>query len=327
VTGKTPEPTPTSLPVEPVNAQGSPSAQELASRFEPAPGTRPEITPIEDFYRIDINLTAPEIDVSSWKLDISGLINKPVSLTLDEIRSRPSVDQYATLSCISNYLGGDLIGTALWTGIRVKDLLAELSPTPEAAALYITSDDGFFESVPMEEAVDERTMLVYAMNSELLTAEHGSPLRIYIPNHYGMKQPKWIRTIEVVDKPITGYWVVRGWDHKATPQTTSVVDTIAVDAPEDGKIPIGGIAWAGARGIEKVEVQIDEGEWLPADLRNPPYSKLCWVQWRYDWVAESGSHLVKVRAVDGEGKAQKEYFSEPHPSGSTGIHSKRFMVS
>jgi len=254
------------------------------------------------------------------------LVEQPVTLTLDDILSRPSVDQVATLSCISNYVGGDLIGTAAWTGIRLKDLLGELQLKPEVTALHITADDGFYESVPLTEAMDERTLLVHGMNGQPLTAEHGFPLRIYIPNHYGMKQPKWIRSIEAVEYPIVGYWVDRGWDPFAIPQTTSVVDAVAIDNPAGGSIPFGGIAWAGARGIQRVEVQVDDGEWQTAELRKPELSPLAWVQWRYDWAAVPGEHVVRVRAVDGEGAPQKDYVSTPHPSGATGIHEKQFVI-
>ena len=326
VTGEA-TPTPGSSPQPASPAADAPTEAQLAARFEPAPGTRPELTPIEDFYRIDINLTVPHINTDLWKLEIKGLIPQPVNLKLADILARPSVDQVATLSCISNYVGGDLIGTAIWTGIRVRDLLEELQPAPEAKALHITADDGFYESVPFKEAMDERTLLVYAMNGQPLTDEHGSPLRIFIPNHYGMKQPKWIRSIEVVDTAEPGFWVARGWDPLAIVQTTSVVDTVAVDTPANGVIPMGGIAYSGARGIQKVEVQIDDSGWQTAELRTPPLSHLTWVQWRFDWTAVPGEHLVHVRAVDGDGSPQIESSNDPHPSGATGIHSKRFVIS
>jgi DMSO/TMAO reductase YedYZ molybdopterin-dependent catalytic subunit len=325
VTGSgSPTPKPTLQPGAPQT--GAPSAAELTSRVKPAPGTRSELTAVEDFYRIDINLTVPHINADLWRLDIKGLIPQPVKLTLDDILARPSVDQTATLSCISNYVGGDLIGTAVWTGIRVRDLLEELNPAPEAKALHITADDGFYESVPFKEAMDERTLLIYAMNGKPLTDEHGFPLRIFIPNHYGMKQPKWIRSIEVVDTALPGFWVDRGWDPLAIVQTTSVIDTVALDSPSNGLIPIGGIAYAGARSIQKVEIQIDDSGWQPAQLILPPLSHLTWVQWRFDWAATPGEHLVHVHAVDGDGSPQIETSADPHPSGATGIHSKRFVI-
>ena len=172
--------------------------------------------------------------------------------------------------------------------------------------------------------MDERTLLVYEMNGEPLPVKHGYPLRIYIPNHYGMKQPKWIKRMEAIDHHGPGYWVDRGWSETAIPQTTSVIDTVAVDDenPETGVIPVGGIAYSGARGISKVEVQVDEGPWQEVELRSPALSPLTWVQWRYLWKSQPGRHTFKVRAYDGTGQLQETQPSPPHPNGATGIDSK-----
>lgn len=306
----------------------SPSQPTLEARIEPAPGTRPELTANERFYRIDINLLPPKIDAATWKLRVSGLVQNPMSLTLDQIRARPAVSQYVTLSCISNPLGGELISTSLWTGIRLKDLLQEAGLKPGAQELYITAADGFYESVYQQDMMDERTLLVYAMNGEPLAAEHGFPLRIYIPNRYGMKQPKWITGMEVLDHVGPGYWVDRGWSAQAIPQTTSAIDgatTKTVD-PKSKTVPFGGIAWAGARGISKVEVQVDDAAWAAAQLRTPPLSPLTWVQWRYDWPAQVGQHVLRVRAYDGTGALQSTESHPDYPNGATGIFSWAFNV-
>jgi DMSO/TMAO reductase YedYZ molybdopterin-dependent catalytic subunit len=302
----------------------SPPQEELAARFEPAPGTRPELTSNRDFYRIDINTRPPQIDGETWRLELGGLVLSPLSLSIEEIRSRPSVSQVITQSCISNELGGDLIGTALFTGVRLKDLLEEAGLRRGAQEVYIEAVDGFYESVPIEEAMDDRTLLVYAMNGEPLPVEHGYPLRIYIPNHYGMKQPKWITRMEVIDHEGEGYWVERGWSKEAIVKTTSVVDNVAINDfdSQSNLIPVGGIAYAGARGISKVEVQVDNGPWQEAELRTPSLSPLTWVQWRYAWRAEEGRHTNRVRAYDGTGALQETESNAPHPNGATGIHSK-----
>jgi DMSO/TMAO reductase YedYZ molybdopterin-dependent catalytic subunit len=302
----------------------SPPAGELEARIEPAPGTRMELTPIDQFYRIDINTRAPAIDGENWRLKISGLVDHPLELSLQEIRRRPSIDQVATLSCISNPVAGDLISTALWTGVRFREILQEAGLKPGVRELYITAEDGFYESVPIDEAMDERTLLVFAMNQEPLTADHGFPLRIFIPNHFGMKQPKWIQEIEAVPEVRRGYWVERGWSERAIVRTTSVIDTIAIEAidPESSSIPVGGIAYAGARGISRVEVQVDESEWTAAELRAPGLSSLSWVQWRYDWMAEPGRHSIRVRAFDGNQEPQEVEFRDVRPDGATGIHNK-----
>ena len=306
----------------------SPPEPTLEARIEPAPGTRPEITDNKDFYRIDINLLPPKVDASTWKLEISGLVENPMSLTLDQIRARPAVSQYVTLSCISNPLGGELIGASLWTGTRLKDLLQEVGLKPGAKELYIEAVDGFYESVYQEDMMDERTLLVYEMNGEPLSPEHGFPLRIYIPNRYGMKQPKWITSMEVLDRVGPGYWVDRGWSAQAIAQTTSVVDgaTTKNMDPATKVIPIGGIAWAGARGISKVEVQVDDTPWVTAQLRTPPLSPLTWVQWRYDWPSQTGQHVLRVRAYDGTKVLQTTEPHAEHPNGATGIFSQVFEV-
>lgn len=306
----------------------APTAQATTrDRIQPAPGTRMELTPNEDFYRIDINTRPPEVALDSWQLEIDGLFERTDSLTLDDLMAYPAVTQPITLSCISNRIAGDLIGTSNWTGVRLRDVVRDLGLKPEAKELYIEAADGFFESVAMEDIMDPRTLLVYGMNGETLPQEHGFPLRIYIPNRYGMKQPKWITKITAIDEEGAGYWVVRGWSEEARPQIVSVIDTINTDqATAEGTIPIGGIAWAGDRGIQKVELQFDGGEWVEATLRVPTLSPLTWVQWRYDHTPEPGNHRVRVRATDGTGALQIEEMQGVRPDGATGYHSLNFSV-
>jgi DMSO/TMAO reductase YedYZ molybdopterin-dependent catalytic subunit len=299
----------------------SPPESVLAQRFSPVRGTRQELTPTDQFYRIDINTTVPTTDEASWKLALDGLVNQPLSLTLNDIRQFPSVTQALTMSCISNEVGGDLIGTAVWTGVPFKTVLEKAGLKPEGKFFNIHAFDGFYESLGTTEAMDERTLLVYEMNGAPLTADHGFPLRIYIPNHYGMKQPKWIQHIEVVDSLGAGYWVDRGWSPTAIPNTTAVIDTVITNGtdPQTGTVSLGGIAWAGARGIQKVEAQMDNGAWAEAELRVPPLSQLTWVQWKHDFPYQSGRHSFRVRATDGKGELQTDVESPTEPSGATGI--------
>ncbi len=300
----------------------SPPSEVLAARIEPAPGTRAELTPNEDFYRIDINTRPPVVDGKTWRLEVSGLVETPLSLTLDEIRKIPPVSQVVTMQCISNPIGGDLTGTSRWTGVRFRDLLALAGLRQGAQEILIESVDGFYESVALEDAMDERTLLVYEMNGVPLPIPNGFPLRVYIPDRYGMKQPKWISRMEVLDRKGNGYWVDRGWSEAAIAHTTSVIDTVALDRPTDDQtVPVGGIAWAGARGISKVEVQVDDGPWVEAELRAPPLSPLSWVQWRYDWPPVQGRHTFRVRAYDGNGDLQTLESRRARPNGATGVHS------
>jgi DMSO/TMAO reductase YedYZ molybdopterin-dependent catalytic subunit len=293
----------------------------LPDRIEPAPGTRPELTSNDDFYRIDINSLPPVIQQDGWQLQTTGLFRNARPLAMAELMAFPAVTEAITLSCISNRVGGDLIGTSYWTGARLRDVLEELGLQPEAGALYVDAQDGFYETVVADDMMDERTLLVYAMNGETLPVEHGYPLRIYIPNRYGMKQPKWIVRMEAIEAWLPGYWVDRGWSREARPHIVSVVDTVATNAAREGIVPVGGIAWAGDRGISRVEVRVDDGPWQEAALRTPPLSGLTWVQWRYDWPASSGRHTLTVRAEDGNGERQIEEVQGVRPDGATGYHS------
>ncbi len=294
---------------------------------KPAPGTRPEYTPLERHYRIDIDTTPPEIDSMTWRLKIGGLVEKPLFFTLDELQSYEPMHQFITLSCISNPVGGDLIGTTRWTGVSLKRLLPDLGLKASATHLKIRSADGFWEILPLETIVaDERVMLVYAGDGVPLLHDHGFPLRVYIPDVHGMKQPKWIESIEATDHWEPGYWVVRGWDKVAKMKATSVIDTIAVDmtiisADQRKLVPIGGIAHAGARGISKVEVRVDDGPWQPAEIRTP-LSQLTWVIWRYDWPFQPGAHTFMVRCYDGGNTPQIVEAMPPAPSGASGLFRK-----
>jgi DMSO/TMAO reductase YedYZ molybdopterin-dependent catalytic subunit len=298
---------------------------EVGGAFQPAPGTRLELTPVAQHYRIDINSGPPPvIDGSTYKLMIDGLVDSPVALTLDEIRKYEVMDQYVTLSCISNPIAGDLISTTRWTGVSMQDIVNLAKPKPEATYIRISSVDGFYEVVALDLIrQDRRVMLTYAFDGHPLPERNGFPLRIHIPDRYGMKQPKWITHLEFIDSWQPGYWVERTWDKEARVRATSVIDTIAVDQAiqKDGTrlIPMGGVAWAGARGISRVEVKVDDGAWLNAALR-PPLSDKTWVIWRYDWPFQPGNHTFTVRCYETDGTPQIETEQDTHPSGATGLH-------
>jgi DMSO/TMAO reductase YedYZ molybdopterin-dependent catalytic subunit len=310
---------------------GSNRLPNANAALQPAAGTRPEFTPVEDHYRIDINTRSPVIDGDEWRLRFTGLVENELELTLDEIRNNyEPLHQFVTLACISNRIGGDLIGTQRWTGASLKRVLEDVGLQSNATHLKITAADGFDEIVALETVdADERVMLAYDWDGLPLTAPHGFPLRIYIPNRYGMKQPKWIETIEAISEWEEGYWVRRGWDRDAIMRATSVIDTVAVDDPiqrgNDTLIPIGGIAHAGDRGISKVEVRVDEGDWVEAQLREP-VSDTTWVIWRYDWPFETGDHVFTVRAYEGDDTPQIEAVAGVRPGGATGYHSLRETV-
>ena len=293
----------------------------------PAPGTRSEYTEVEDHYQVYLRTEPTFIAIATWSLPITGLVDNPVVLTLDDIRRYESRDQYITLSCISGRIGTTLISTTRWTGVSLQKILADVQPQSAARYLIITSGDGFYETVDLELiASDERIMLAYAWDGEPIPFDHGFPLRIWLPDRYGMKQPKWITGIEVTDEYQPGYWVERSWSEVAQVKATSVVDTIAVNdiAKKDNQklVPVGGIAFAGDRGISKVEIRVDGGPWEEAQLR-APLSKTTWVIWRFDWPFQEGEHTFEVRCAEADGTPQIEEKQGNRPDGASGIHSRK----
>ncbi|HYO88386.1 MAG TPA: molybdopterin-dependent oxidoreductase [Candidatus Limnocylindrales bacterium] len=324
--------------------EATPSPEQMAALpnagdpVVPAPGTRPEITPLADHYRIDINTLPPSVAAETYVLPFTTIIGSDTaekstlkSYTLDEIVGNfDAIDAYITMSCISNSVGGDLISTTQWTGVPMQAVLADVGVPDGATHLKMYAADGFDETVALSLIdADPRVMLCYAWEGQPLTIEHGFPLRIHIPNHYGMKQPKWITEFEFLAQDNDGYWVRRGWDKNALVKMTSVIDTVAVESPivngDRTLIPVGGIAWSGDRGISKVEVQVDGGEWVEAQLR-APISDRTWTIWRYDWPFAEGAHTFTVRATEGDGTPQIEAAAGVRPSGATGYHELRRSV-
>ena len=323
-----------------------PTPPPTSAGFEPVPGTRPEITPIQDFYRVDINLLPPgdqefidnndslvqrlqqqggetDLPAGTYKLVVDGLVREPLSLSLSDLKAFPMVDQYATLECISNPVGGDLIGTTLFQGVALKDVLEKAGLKENVVNIKFIGVDGYSESLPVQTALHPETLLCYAMGSKPLTKDHGAPLRLYTPNRFGIKNPKWIIKIEAIDSDYQGYWQQRGWSQSAFVQTTSVIDTLQED--EVNQVKIGGIAFAGARGIQSVELRVDDGSWQPTEL-DRPLSTFTWVLWRAFLDLTPGKHVITVRAIDGEGEAQTGKSTSSHPSGATGYHSKEITI-
>ncbi len=291
---------------------------------QPAPGTRPELTPVAEHYRIDIDTRVPQIRSEDWRLHITGEVARTLALDIETLRALPRRHQFITLSCISNPIAGPLIDTTLWAGVSLMRVLEQAQPTADARFAYMTAVDGFYECIDLDLVrADPRIMLAYAWNRRPLTAEHGFPLRVHIPNRYGMKQPKWLTGIELISEKRQGYWVERGWDELARVRATSVIDTVAADAAyvRDGTrvVPVGGIAYAGDRGISRVELRWDDGPWQLA-LLLPPLSQETWVLWRSDIPLAQGRHRLTVRCTDGDGRPQTEEVHPPHPSGATGLH-------
>lgn len=304
----------------------------LSSLME-APGTRPEYTPLADHYRIDISVGgAPNIDGETYRLPITGLVEEPLELSIQQIREEfEPVEQIVTMACISNRVGGSLISTTRWTGARLSAVLDHAKPLADAGYLRIDAADNFFEWVSLEQIrADPRIMLCYDWDGQPLLPKHGFPLRIYLPDIYGMKQPKWITRFALEEEWGEGYWVRRGWDEVARMRATAVIDTVATHAVYYGEsgaafVPIGGIAHVGARGVSRVQVQIDDGEWQDAQIRTP-LADTTWAIWRYDWPFAEGNHSFSVRCFEYDGTPQIVERQGSRPSGATGLHSESAIL-
>lgn len=280
-----------------------------------------EITPEPDFYVVAKDIVPPSVNATTWKLDIGGMVNTPLTLSYDQLKARPSVRQYQTLECISNPIGGNLISNALWNGVRLADLLDQTGMKATAKKVVLYAADGYTDSITLSEAMDPGTVLAYEMSGVALPVEHGYPVRLLVPNIYGMKNVKWLNRIELVDYDYQGYWEQQGWSDIAEILTMSRIDIPAnggdyVLPQETG---LGGIAFAGGRGISWVELSMDGGNtWSRAVLKRP-LSQFTWVLWTYDWKApQEGTYHLVVRAADGTGAVQTERRSAPLPNGATG---------
>ena len=300
-----------------------------------APLLASEVTPTYLFYRIDINPIVPQVDSESWNLTIKGLVEKPLTINYDQIKSMPSVEEYVTLECISNKIGGDLISTALWKGVRLSQLLEKTAIKPNVKYVVFRCADGYDVGIPIEKSQMEGTILAYDMNYAPLTPKHGFPVRAIVPGLYGMMNPKWITEIELVDSVYEGYWQRLGWRNNAEDNTGSTIlipDHAPArqrfrkldetdDASYGGKVPIAGIAFAGNRGISKVEVSIDGGTtWKTAQIKDP-LSQYTWVLWTAGYVPPNKeNYKIVVRATDKTGNTQTTEMSPPFPNGATGYH-------
>lgn len=288
----------------------------------PVPGVSPFFTPNADFYRIDTALTVPQVAVDGWRLRITGMVDDPFELTYAELIDLPLVEADITLTCVSNEVGGRLLGTARWLGVRLDDLLRDAGVASDADQVVGRSVDGYTCGFPVA-ALDGRDALVaIGMNGELLPLEHGFPARLIVPGLYGyVSATKWLTEIELTrfDR-FDQYWVERGWVDDAPIKVQSRIDTPKGLATVDpGVVAIGGVAWAQTRGISRVEVQIDDGEWVETTLA-PELNDVTWRQWSYAWQATSGRHTIRVRATERNGAIQTPDRSEPFPSGATGQH-------
>ncbi|WP_316304349.1 molybdopterin-dependent oxidoreductase [Clavibacter michiganensis] len=307
------------LPRAATPAAAIPATAELG-----VPGLAPFVTPATDFYRIDTALQVPSVDAASWKLRITGMVEQEVEITFAELLALPLEEHVTTLTCVSNEIGGNLIGNALWLGYPIRLLLERAKPTAGADMVLSTSQDGWTASTPLEALTDpdRASILAVGMNGEPLPQQHGFPVRMVVPGLYGyVSATKWVTELKVTTfAEDVAYWSTRGWTERGPIKTGSRIDTPRSGARVDaGRTAIAGMAWAQHTGIEKVEVRVDEGDWVEATLGDGVGADT-WRQWSYAWDAASGSHSVEVRATDTTGATQTSDEAPPAPDGATGWH-------
>ncbi|WP_194818744.1 molybdopterin-dependent oxidoreductase [Nocardia sp. XZ_19_385] len=301
----------------------SPQTQPLV------PGLSAFVTPNHRFYRVDTALQLPATTSDDWRLRIHGMVDRPLVFDFPGLRRRAAVERIITLTCVSNEVGGDLVGTASWLGYPLAELLAEAGVRPGADMLLSRSTDGFTASTPLSAVTDGRdALLAVGMNGEPLPIEHGYPARLIVPGLYGyVSATKWVIDLEVTrfDRA-AAYWTQRGWSDRAPIKTASRIDVPAAFATVDaGEVMVAGVAWAQRRGITAVEIQVDDQPWQPADLA-AEYSTDTWRQWTWRWQATPGTHTLRVRATDATGAPQTDQRATPFPDGSTGWHSRLVTV-
>ena len=270
-------------------------------------GVTPLFTPNEDFYRIDTALVVPQVNPQTWSMTVGGLVERPLTLTYDDLLSMRQVEADITISCVSNEVGGDLVGNARWQGVLLSDVLTRAGLQPGAEQVVGVSVDGFTAGFPVRYATDGRlSMIALSMNGEPLPVRNGFPARLVVPGLYGyVSATKWLSEIRLTTwEGFDGYWVPRGWSKEGPIKTSSRID-VPEGRLDPGPVVVGGIAWAPGpqRGIAAVEVRVDQGPWQPAELGGV-LSEDTWRQWRWTWPATSGRHLLEVRATDGLGDVQ-----------------------
>ena len=296
----------------------------------PVPGISPFITPNGQFYRVDTALLIPQVDPSNWTLRIHGMVAREVTITFDELLRRPLIEDYLTLCCVSNPVGGPYIGNAKWLGASLAALLREARPQRGADQLLATSVDGFTSGSPLQVVLDGRdALLAVAMNGAALPTAHGFPARLVVPGLFGyVSACKWVVDLEVTTfAAAQAYWVPRGWSQMGPVKTES-----RIDVPTDGtsvkagKVSVAGVAWAQHKGIEAVEARADRGPWHEATLATVPGIDT-WRQWVWEWDATPGTHLIEARATDKTGYTQTSLVEDVAPNGASGYPATQVSVS
>lgn len=303
-----------------------PALDASDAAFDDVAGLTPEITSNQAHYVVDEEILDPVIETDEWTLSITGLVDRNLALTYDDLVQMEAVERYQTLMCISNEIGGDLISNALWTGVPLKAILDRAGIDTAAVEVVFRAAGGYSDSIPAEHAMDESTLIAIGMNGHVLPRAHGYPARLLSTGTYGYKNPKWLTEIEVVGSPYTGFWQQRGWDKEGAVKTMS-----RIDVPEPGDVSdpgtLGGIAFAADRGVARVEISDDDGRtWQAARLKTA-LSDVSWRLWLLEWEPPGpGEYELLVRAQDGTGAVQISRHASPFPRGATGYDSVTVTV-
>ena len=311
------------IPKPAVTAPGLPPGVNLN-----IPGLSSFITPNNNFYRVDTAIVLPEVDPSSWQLRIHGMVSRELTITFDELLKRPLIQDYVTLCCVSDPVGGPYIGNALWVGASLTSLLREAGIKAGADQLMCTSVDGFTSGTPVQTVMDGRdALLAVAMNGQPLPIAHGFPARMVVPGLYGyVSATKWVTDINVTTFAGNyAYWAQRGWSQQAPIKTECRIDVPGASQISPGRTAVAGVAWAQHKGIEAVEVRVDQGPWNQARLAAVPDLDT-WRQWVWEWEATNGTHLIEARATDKTGYTQTAVQEPPEPNGASGYPSASVAV-
>ncbi|MEI6230482.1 MAG: molybdopterin-dependent oxidoreductase [Actinomycetes bacterium] len=322
-------------------AEGVRALVNIPSPSDPAPaipaaatpsvaGIPPVVTPVDTFFRIDTSMSPPVVDVATWKMSLHGRVDNPLTLTYEDLLGMPSIERYVTLSCVSNDIGGDLIGTQKFQGVRLSDLLDKVGVHSDASLILGESVDNFTAGFPtdfLKQSPD--AMVAYAMNGAALPTEHGFPARLVVPGLYGyVSATKWLSGIKLTtlndDPP---YWVTKGWLADGVIQGASRIDVPRQGTTvKAGTVGIGGRAWTEIGGVKSVEVKIDEGQWQPATLA-APIAANTWRLWSYAWAAEAGDHTIAVRMTNDNGTEQTDVQHGVYPGAASGLHTISVAVA
>jgi DMSO/TMAO reductase YedYZ molybdopterin-dependent catalytic subunit len=313
-----------------IPSPSDPAAAIPAAATPSVAGIPPVVTPVDTFFRIDTSMSPPVVDVATWKMSLHGRVDNPLTLTYEDLLGMPSIERYVTLSCVSNDIGGDLIGTQKFQGVRLSDLLDKVGVHSDASLILGESVDNFTAGFPtdfLKQSPD--AMVAYAMNGAALPTEHGFPARLVVPGLYGyVSATKWLSGIKLTtlndDPP---YWVTKGWLADGVIQGASRIDVPRQGTTvKAGTVGIGGRAWTEIGGVKSVEVKIDEGQWQPATLA-APIAANTWRLWSYAWAAEAGDHTIAVRMTNDNGTVQTDVQHGVYPGAASGLHTVSVTVA